>query len=53
MYVHAHLLVCDVCRYLALVCANAVEGDYVFIPEWPVDLDWETKMCKKLSQACI
>lgn len=39
------------CRYLALVTALASEADFVFIPEWPPQQDWASKMCKKLLQA--
>lgn len=39
------------CRYLALVAALATEADFVFIPEWPPERGWDTKMCKKLLQA--
>jgi len=38
------------CGYLALVGALATEADFVFIPEWPADFGWESKMCRKLSQ---
>lgn len=41
------------CRYLALVAALATEADFVFIPEWPPERGWDTKMCKKLLQASI
>nr|CAD7266088.1 unnamed protein product [Timema shepardi] len=30
--------------YLALVAALTSEADYVFIPEWPPELDWRNKM---------
>jgi 6-phosphofructokinase 1 len=38
-------------RYLALVGALATEADFVFIPEWPADADWQNKLCRKLTQA--
>lgn len=41
----------QMCRYLALVTALASEADFVFIPEWPPQQDWASKMCKKLLQA--
>jgi len=37
--------------YLALVGALAAEADYVFIPEWPAEVDWQNKLCNKLTQA--
>jgi len=27
------------------------EADYVFIPEWPPEVEWPTKLCDKLRQA--
>ena len=44
------------CGYLALVAALACEADWVFIPEWPPEADWETVLCNKLvsvSKACF
>ena len=38
------------CGYLALVAALASEADFVFIPEWPPELDWATRMCAKIEQ---
>lgn len=38
------------CGYLALVGALASEADYVFIPEWPPELDWSTRLCNKIEQ---
>ena len=38
------------CGYLALVAALACEADWVFIPEWPPEGDWEANLCSKLSQ---
>ncbi|XP_049954432.1 ATP-dependent 6-phosphofructokinase [Schistocerca serialis cubense] len=38
------------CGYLALVTALTSEADFVFIPEWPPEHDWPTKLCKKLAQ---
>ncbi|XP_055997392.1 ATP-dependent 6-phosphofructokinase-like isoform X2 [Ostrea edulis] len=37
------------CGYLALVGALATEADWVFIPEWPPEDDWEETLCKKLA----
>lgn len=37
------------CGYLALVAALACEADWVFIPEWPPEGDWEQILCNKLS----
>lgn len=36
------------CGYLALVAALACEADWVFIPEWPPEQDWEETLCNKL-----
>jgi len=33
------------------VAAIVTEADYVFIPEWPPEVNWPEKMCKKLSEA--
>ncbi|CAG0894274.1 unnamed protein product [Cyprideis torosa] len=38
------------CGYLALVAALASEADFVFIPEWPPEENWQDKMCRKLKQ---
>lgn len=38
------------CGYLALVTALTSEADFVFIPEWPPEHDWPSKLCKKLAQ---
>lgn len=38
------------CGYLALVGALASEADYVFIPEWPPEVDWPERLCNKLKQ---
>ena len=38
------------CRYLALVAALACEADWVFIPEWPPEVDWEDHLCRKLQE---
>ncbi|KAK7091467.1 ATP-dependent 6-phosphofructokinase-like isoform X7 [Littorina saxatilis] len=37
------------CGYLALVAALACEADWVFIPEWPPEGDWEETLCNKLA----
>ncbi len=37
------------CGYLALVAAIVTEADFVFIPEWPPEVEWPQKMCKKLA----
>nr|CAD7195362.1 unnamed protein product [Timema douglasi] len=54
-YSHQRTFIMEVmgrhCGYLALVAALTSEADYVFIPEWPPELDWRNKMCKKLLQA--
>lgn len=53
-YSHQRTFIMEVmgrhCGYLALVAALTSEADYVFIPEWPPERDWATKMCKKLQQ---
>ncbi|XP_064596985.1 ATP-dependent 6-phosphofructokinase-like isoform X2 [Liolophura sinensis] len=36
------------CGYLALVAALASEADWVFIPEWPPEPNWEDTLCNKL-----
>ncbi|KAL8591740.1 hypothetical protein ACOMHN_032282 [Nucella lapillus] len=36
------------CGYLALVAALACEADWVFIPEWPPEAEWEHVLCAKL-----
>ncbi|XP_022645442.1 ATP-dependent 6-phosphofructokinase-like isoform X2 [Varroa jacobsoni] len=38
------------CGYLALVAALASEADFVFIPEWPPEGNWQEILCKKLIQ---
>ncbi|XP_064480198.1 ATP-dependent 6-phosphofructokinase-like isoform X2 [Ornithodoros turicata] len=38
------------CGYLAIVAALASEADFVFIPEWPPEGDWQEILCKKLEQ---
>jgi len=37
------------CGYLALVAGIVSEADFVFIPEWPPEVNWPDKMCEKLS----
>ncbi|XP_034252696.1 ATP-dependent 6-phosphofructokinase isoform X2 [Thrips palmi] len=53
-YSHQRTFIMEVmgrhCGYLALVAALASEADFVFIPEWPPERGWDTKMCKKLLQ---
>ncbi|XP_026293413.1 ATP-dependent 6-phosphofructokinase isoform X2 [Frankliniella occidentalis] len=53
-YSHQRTFIMEVmgrhCGYLALVAALATEADFVFIPEWPPERGWDTKMCKKLLQ---
>ena len=40
-----------------VVCLNlqvagiVSEADFVFVPEWPPEVNWPDKMCKKLSEA--
>ena len=41
------------CGYLALVAALACEADWVFIPEWPPEEDWQTALCDKLSNVSL
>lgn len=31
------------------VAAIVTEADFVFIPEWPPEVEWPKKMCKKLA----
>ncbi|CAG2122773.1 unnamed protein product, partial [Medioppia subpectinata] len=38
------------CGYLALVAALASEADFVFIPEWPPEVEWPLRLCKKIEQ---
>ena len=38
------------CGYLGLVAALASEADFVFIPEWPPEIEWPKRLCKKLEQ---
>ncbi|XP_035660476.1 ATP-dependent 6-phosphofructokinase, muscle type-like [Branchiostoma floridae] len=38
------------CGYLALVTALACGADWLFIPEWPPESDWEDHMCRRLSE---
>lgn len=37
------------CGYLALVAGMVCEADFVFIPEWPPETDWKSRMCHKLK----
>lgn len=37
------------CGYLALVAGVVCEADFVFIPEWPPETDWKSRMCTKLK----
>ena len=39
------------CGYLALVAGVVTEADFVFIPEWPPEADWKSRMCTKLKAA--
>ena len=39
------------CGYLALVAGVVCEADFVFIPEWPPETDWKSRMCTKLKAA--
>ena len=41
---------CTPSRYLALVAALACEADWVFIPEWPPEANWQDALCDKLAQ---
>ncbi|XP_022091209.1 ATP-dependent 6-phosphofructokinase-like isoform X2 [Acanthaster planci] len=38
------------CGYLALVAGLASGADWIFIPEWPPESNWQEKLCKKLAQ---
>jgi len=38
------------CGYLALVAGIVTEADWVFVPEWPPELDWPERLCCKLEQ---
>lgn len=38
------------CGYLALVAALASEADFVFIPEWPPEIEWPQRISRKLKQ---
>ncbi|XP_029039686.1 ATP-dependent 6-phosphofructokinase isoform X2 [Osmia bicornis bicornis] len=53
-YSHQRTFIMEVmgrhCGYLALVAAICCEADFVFIPEWPPEQDWPSKLCKKLLQ---
>ncbi|XP_012149350.2 ATP-dependent 6-phosphofructokinase isoform X3 [Megachile rotundata] len=53
-YSHQRTFIMEVmgrhCGYLALVTAICCEADFVFIPEWPPEQDWPSKLCKKLLQ---
>lgn len=37
--------------YLAVVAGLCAEADYIFIPEDPPKVDWQTKLCQQLQQA--
>ncbi len=54
LHTHTHqpIIFCLI-SYLALVAALACEADFVFIPEWPPEIDWPVVLCKKLLQARI
>lgn len=53
-YSHQRTFIMEVmgrhCGYLALVAALATEADFVFIPEWPPEVNWPDTLCKKLAQ---
>ncbi|XP_043255485.1 ATP-dependent 6-phosphofructokinase isoform X2 [Colletes gigas] len=53
-YSHQRTFIMEVmgrhCGYLALVAAICCEADFVFIPEWPPEQDWPSKLCRKLLQ---
>ncbi|XP_021953997.1 ATP-dependent 6-phosphofructokinase isoform X1 [Folsomia candida] len=38
------------CGYLAVIAASVTEADFVFVPEDPPPVDWQTKLCVKLEQ---
>lgn len=38
------------CGYLALVAGIVSEADFVFIPEWPPEMNWPEKLCRKLIE---
>ena len=46
----SYLAETNFCRYLALVAALACEADWVFIPEWPPEVNWEDHLCRKLQE---
>ena len=52
LHTHQPIIFCSI-SYLALVAALACEADFVFIPEWPPEIDWPVVLCKKLLQARI
>ncbi|XP_046655200.1 ATP-dependent 6-phosphofructokinase-like isoform X2 [Daphnia pulicaria] len=53
-YSHQRTFIMEVmgrhCGYLGLVAALACEADFVFIPEWPPEVEWPEVLCKKLKQ---
>eukprot|EP00795_Rhopilema_esculentum_P008053 gene8053-13967_t len=38
------------CGYLALVAGISVGADWIFIPEWPVEDDWQDNLCTQLRK---
>lgn len=38
------------CSYLAVQAGMSGESDFIFIPEDPAPMNWQTVLCKKLLQ---
>lgn len=38
--------------YLAVKSALMCEADYLFIREWPQQLEWPDKLCKNVQMVC-
>ncbi|XP_032591548.1 ATP-dependent 6-phosphofructokinase isoform X3 [Drosophila grimshawi] len=53
-YSHQRTFIMEVmgrhCGYLAISAAIATEADFMLIPEEPVELLWQDRLCKKLEQ---
>lgn len=39
------------CGYLGLVAGIVSEADFVFIPEWPPEINWPERLCRKLIES--
>nr|QID05234.1 phosphofructokinase [Neocaridina davidi] len=52
-YSHQRCFILEVmgrhCGYLCLSASIACEADYMFIPEFPPDHNWEERLCEKLE----